>query len=129
MKIHIRVPERLLWIALLLGCLSPARPQSATTGALAGTVRNPAGEGLPEVTVTLTDAATSQVQTSTTGAGGGYRFGLLAPGTYEARFEAPGFKTARLASLVVNVSEAPNLDAALQPGEPAEQAECLCRIS
>ncbi len=68
---------------------------------------------LPGASVTLTDAATGQVQTSTTGPDGGYRFGLLAPGTYEARFAAAGFKTARMAAVVVSVSEAPTLDAVL----------------
>jgi len=92
-------------------------------------VRNRAGDPLPDVTVTLTDAATGQAQTSTTGRAGGYRFGLLTPGTYEARFTAPGFKTARQLSVVVSVSEAPILDAALEPGEPADQAECRCRLS
>ncbi len=113
----IRAAGRLSWAALLLGSFSLAWGQSATTGALAGTVRNAAGDALPGATVTLTDAATSQVQTSTTGADGGYRFGLLAPGTYEARFAAAGFKTARMPSLVVSVSEAPRLDAVLEAGE------------
>jgi hypothetical protein len=77
----------------------------------------------------LTGAATSQVETSTTGSDGGYRFSLLAPGAYEARFSSPGFKTARMASLVVSVSDAPVLDAVLEPGDPSEQGECHCHIS
>ena len=129
MKNHIGAPGCLFWTALLLGCPSLAPCQSATTGALAGTVRNPAGDPLPDVTVTLTDAATNQIQTSSTGPNGGYRFGLLTPGTYEARFAAPGFKTARLQSVVVSVSEAPTLDAALEVGKPADQAECQCHLN
>jgi len=79
--------------------------------------------------VTLTDAATNQVQTSITSGGGGYRFALLAPAAYEARFAAAGFKTARLASVVVSVSEAPTLDAVLETGDPAEDMECQCHLS
>ncbi len=78
--------------------------------------------------MTLTDAATGQVQTSTTGADGGYRFGLLAPGTYAARFAAAGFKTARMEPVVVSVSEAPTLDAVLDEGEAPEPVECHCRL-
>lgn len=128
MKNHGRATRCLLWTALFLGCPSLTWCQSATTGALAGTVRNATGDPFPDVIVTLTDAATSQVQTAATGPDGGYRFALLAPGSYEARFTAPGFKTARLASVVVSVSEAPTLDAALEPGE-ADIVECQCHLS
>ena len=116
------------WTALLLGCYSLAWGQSATTGALSGTVHSSAGDAVPGVTVTLTDAATNQAQVSTTGPDGAYRFSLLAPGIYEARFAAPGFKTARMESLVVSVSEAPTLDASLQTGEASDVAECQCRF-
>jgi hypothetical protein len=126
-------PGRLIRLALLLGCLSlipfPGETQSTTTGALAGTIRNFAGDALPDVAVTLTDVATNQVQTATTGADGGYRFALLAPGTYEARFASPGFRTARMPSVIVSVSEAPTLDASLEPGEPSDVAECRCHVA
>ena len=118
-----------MWSALAAASLSLASGQSATTGALAGTVRSEAGDAVPGATVTLTDSATNQVETSATGADGGYRFGLLAPGTYEVRFTASGFQTARMQSVVVNVSEAPTLDAVLAPGEAAEIAECRCRLA
>lgn len=79
--------------------------------------------------MTRTDAATNQVQTSVTGPDGGYRFALLAPGSYEARFAAAGFKTARMEAVVVSVSEAPTLDAVLESGEPANIAACLCHVA
>ena len=88
MKTHLSVPECLLWTALLLGCPSPIWSQSATTGALSGTIRNAAGDPLPGVSVTLTDAATSQVQTSLTGHDGAYRFALLAPSVVTGRAAA-----------------------------------------
>lgn len=103
--------------------------QSATTGALAGTVRDRAGVVLPNVQIALVDAATNQSLTSATGAGGDYHFSLLTPGAYEVRFSAPGFKTSHMPAMVVSVSEAPVLDAILEPGEPSDEMECRCHIS
>src|ERR1035437_9830917 len=118
-----------IFVAVLLGGAPLVLAQSSTTGALAGTVRDGEGAHLPGATVTVIDDATNQTQTATTGADGGYRFSMLAPGTYAVQFRSAGFKTARMASVVVSVSEAPTLDAALEPGEPAEQVACDCHIS
>src|ERR1043166_4414015 len=87
--------------------------QSSTTGGLAGTVTNPAGAAIPNVTLALTNAATQQVHTTTTGANGNYTFSLLPPGSYAVEFAAQGFKTAQMAAVIVNVSEVPTLDATL----------------
>ena len=103
--------------------------QSATTGALAGAVTDPAGAALPHVTVTLANSATMATQTAITGDNGAYTFSLLSSGDYEVQFAAPGFKTARMCPVAVNVGEAPTLDAALERGETAEPVACQCRIS
>ncbi|HWC95755.1 MAG TPA: TonB-dependent receptor [Candidatus Sulfopaludibacter sp.] len=128
MKTDLRASGCFFWTALLLGCPSPIWCQTSTTGALAGTVRNSAGDALPGVNVTLTDSATSQTQSAATGADGAYRFGMLAPGAYEARFAAPRFKTARLMPVTVNVSETPNLETILEPGDSSDVTECRCRL-
>ena len=70
--------------------------QSAGTGALTGTVSDPSGGVVPNVSVTLTNTDTNQARTATTGADGGYKFALLPPGTYRIRFSAAGFKTAEV---------------------------------
>ena len=101
---------------LLLSIPASVAGQSATTGALSGGVTSSAGATLPNVTVTLTGDATNQPQTATTGADGTYRFSMLAPGSYEVRFALDGFKTARMAQVVVSISEVPTLDAVLDPG-------------
>ena len=126
---HERASGRLLWTALLLGCPSLLYSQSATTGALAGTVRDSAGAPLPDSQITLIDVASNQSLTSRSGPDGAYHFPLLVPGTYEARFASLGFKTARMPAVVVSVSEAPVLDAELESGEPSDEMECRCRIS
>src|SRR5258708_3328677 len=95
--------------------------QSAGTGALTGTISDPSGAVVPNVTVTLTSADTNQVRTVTTGTDGGYKFALLPPGTYRIRFSAAGFKTAEVSAVTVNVTETPVLDRALEVGAQSEQ--------
>ncbi len=88
--------------------------QSDSTGALGGTITFRKG-AVPGATVVLTNNATNQSLTMVSGENGSYRFSLLTPGNYHVRFSAPGFKTSQVPSITVNVSEAPTLDATLEP--------------
>jgi hypothetical protein len=125
-----KLPIRIALICISIsGCFSPGYSQSATSGALAGTVRDAAGAAVPNAEVTLNNPATNQSLDTTTGADGAYRFSMLPPGTYEVRFHSSGFKTARMSQVVVNISEVPALDASLEPGEPADVVECNCRVT
>ena len=103
--------------------------QSATTGALRGTVVDSRGAVVPGVTVTLTYITTGRAQVTTTDANGLYGFSLLSPGTYEVDFSAQGFKISRAMSVAVNVSEAPELDAQLEAGASEEHVTCQCQLS
>ncbi len=113
--------------ALLLSALcalvfTPSlKAQSAGTGALTGIISDPSGAAVPGVTVTLTSVDTNQVRTATTGSDGNYKFALLPPGTYRIRFSAAGFKSAEISSVIVNVTETPVLDRALEIGAQSEQ--------
>lgn len=102
--------------------------QSDAAGALGGTVTS-TNQPLPGATVVLTNDSTRQTLTTISGADGSYHFSLLAPGTYHVSFSVPGFKTAQVSSITVSVSEAPTLDASLEPGDPSERVECNCRLS
>lgn len=103
--------------------------QSATTGALRGLVVDPMEAAVPGVTVTLTNIATGQTLVAVTDANGRYGFSLLLPGNYQVDFSASGFKTSTAMSVVVNVSEAPELDAQLGPGSGDERVACQCQLS
>ena len=78
-----------VFFALLIS-VSPLAGQTAATGALMGTVTDSTGAVVPNVTVTATNADTGQARTTTTGADGTYKIGLLPPGTYHVKFEASG---------------------------------------
>ena len=61
-------------IPFLLASAVVAFGQSATTGALAGSVTDPSGATLPHTTVTLVNAATMASQTAATTSSGAYNF-------------------------------------------------------
>jgi hypothetical protein len=90
--------------------------QSATTGALTGTVTDPSGAVISGATVTATDISTGQSRTVSTEANGSYRFSLLPPGNYSVKFSASGFQSIEAPSITVNVTETAVLNHSLQVG-------------
>jgi len=117
-----------LGVLLMIVCVSFLCAQSDSTGALGGTITC-AKRAVPGAIIVLTNNATNQTLSMTSGENGSYRFSLLVPGTYRVSFSAPGFKTAQDVSITVNVSEAPTLDASLELGDPRERVACNCRLS
>jgi hypothetical protein len=96
--------------------------QTSGTGALTVTVTDPSGAVIAGSTVTLTNGATV-TRKQTTDANGSYTFGLLPPGDYKVSISAPGFKTAEVPSVKVNVSETGVLSQPLQVGEQTQQVQ------
>lgn len=114
---------------LLIGWGPCVWGQSATTGALEGSVKDPAGAAVAGAVVTLLNPATDQAQTAETDQTGAYRFSMLTPAAYEVTFSASGFKTARMERLTVNVSEVPAVEATLEPGGSSEKVACHCKLN
>jgi hypothetical protein len=121
-KVNTKVSCAGCLVAFLLTCgLQDVLAQSASTAALTGVVTDPTGAVLPNAVVTLTNLATNQVRTVTTGADGAYRALLLDPGSYRARFTAAGFRTAEVSSVTLTVTETSTLDRTLELGSQADQ--------
>src|ERR1700734_2662860 len=123
-------PKRLLCLQLalfaLLGllvaaCMPSLMAQSAGTSGLTGTITDPSGAAVPNVTVTLTNNDNGQIRTTSTGSDGVYKFSLLQPGSYKVHFSAMGFKSAQVDSVSLNVTETPTLDRTLEVGAQSEQ--------
>lgn len=115
-----------LALVFLTLALAPAMMgQSASTGALAGQVKDASGAVVPNATVTLTNTGTAQTRTTKTTSDGNYKFGFLPPGSYRVRFEAAGFSTADVASVTVNVTETPVLDQTLSVGGQTTTVEVV----
>ncbi len=103
--------------------------QSATTGALAGVVKDVGGAVLAGVEVSITNGSTGQTLSAQTDAQGRFQFSMMTPGAYEVHFAAKGFATARAESITVNVAETPLVEASLQPGDPAQTVVCQCTVN
>src|SRR5260370_42286997 len=82
------------WFAVLLLAATGLRAQSIITGAVSGTVTDPAGAILPDATGTLTNTATADIQNGKTNTSGVYLFPLLKPGDYTGTVQASGFRVA-----------------------------------
>src|SRR4029453_12127535 len=67
------------------------RAQSASTGALTGTITDPAGAVLQNAQIALRNKGTGATRTAITDQDGSYRLSLLPPGQYELTVEAVGF--------------------------------------
>ena len=94
-----------LALATLLIPLSGFAQTSRTTGALIGTVTEPAGTPVPGVTVTVTSPALQGPRVTTTDAKGEYQFPLLPPGTYRAEYTLEGAKKNVRENVVVSLTQ------------------------
>jgi hypothetical protein len=61
------------------------------SGTIQGIIQDSSGAAIPHATVTLTNAATSVSESTTSSESGDYQFASLAPGAYKLSVTAPGF--------------------------------------
>lgn len=91
---------RTLLLALLVA--APIAPQD--TGTISGTVVDGSGQVVPGATVTLTNEATADSRTATSGARGEFAFRAVPPGSYTVRVELVGFRTMDRRNNVLNAN-------------------------
>ncbi|MGB8260078.1 MAG: carboxypeptidase-like regulatory domain-containing protein, partial [Terracidiphilus sp.] len=113
----LRLPA--LWPVLLLcGLIPHALPAqtaspSASTGSLAGFLRDPSG-ALVAGSVTVTNSAARLERTVATDRAGHFLLEALPAGLYELRASAPGFDTATLAGVRVRAGHQTTLEIPLK---------------
>ena len=100
----------------------PAVAQTASTGSVVGTVRDPSGAVVPSASIELVGAATGFHQHTLTSGGGAYTFAQVPPGDFEIRATSPGFQQSVL-HIKVSVSESSLADIALATGTASETVE------
>ncbi len=111
---------RYLLLISLLSCLAWAQ---STTGALSGTVTDPAGAVVVGAKVEVINEATGVVTPLTTNDVGVYRAAFLNPGTYTVRVQAPGFSTFESKGVLVELAHEPVVNAALTVGQVGQTVE------
>jgi hypothetical protein len=110
---------RVIWLALF------SLPVFAQTslGTIVGNVLDESGASIPQVTVTITNEATSAVRTVTSNEAGSYTVPALPPGLYSVAAEMKGFRSIVLNHLNLEVNQTLRADLALKVGEVAERVE------
>ena len=114
----------LAFTALCIFSLAPnAMAQSATSGAVVGTVSDPSGAVVPKAEVTLVNAGTNATQTTTSNDSGGFTFPNVAPGLYTLTVKLGGFRTATVANVGVEVNRSSTVPVKLEVGGDKEIVE------
>jgi len=91
-----------------------------TTATLSGLVRDPSGAVVPQVKITLKNAAKGTSRTTLTDSDGRYNLPAMEPGTYELRAERTGFSTEVKSGVVLAVGGSAQEDLTLRVGSATE---------
>lgn len=110
------------WL-LLPGASPRATAQSATAGALIGTVSDVNGALLPGTVVTVVSRASGQTRTVKTNSVGEFRVPELDPGVYSVNLAADGFETTQVQNVTIAVGNTTLLSPRLKVGSVANKVE------
>jgi hypothetical protein len=112
---------KVLISALMMVCSISFAFGQGGTGELTGRVTDPSGAIVSDSQVTLINNATHEKRTAVTSMAGTFRFAALpVVGTYTLEVSAKGFRTARVADIVISVGTIATHDVALEVGTASE---------
>ncbi len=116
--------QRLSVIAalVLMLCAAPLAAQQ-DRGTITGTVTDPTGLVVPNVTITIQNTQTNVTYSSQTNEVGNYTVPNLPIGQYRVTFDAPGFKKFVRDGLTLNIAQVTRIDARLEVGTNVETIE------
>ncbi len=105
---------------LLALCIASALPLVAQDATIVGTVLDPSGAAVPNVSITIANPDTGQIRKFVTNEMGQYVVAELRIGRYTVRAEAAGFKAAERKDVMLNVADRIRLDFTLEVGSAQE---------
>ncbi len=119
------VRRSLLALAVLLCLVGSYRlsAQTATSGAILGTVADPSGAIVPTAQIRLLNTDTNSQLTTQTNAEGRYGFPTVAPGNYSITATAPGFRTSTVGNVSVQVNTGATVNFSLVVGEASQTVD------
>lgn len=97
--------------------------QTASAGAVLGTVTDSSGALIPGAQLELKNSATNLVLQQNTNASGGYNFTSVEPGTYTLTVTATGFERRVITGLAVEVNKSVTINAKLAVGQQTQTVE------
>ena len=92
-------------------------------GSIAGNVLDPTGAVVGNAKITAKGTTTGTTYQTESSSAGAYRFPNMNIGSYDITATAPGFKTATLTGVLVQVATTSSLDIKLQTGTVSENVE------
>jgi hypothetical protein len=93
------------------------------TASIVGAVKDPSAALVSGAKVTVTNVATAETQSVTTGTDGAYVFPYLRVGTYTVTVEAAGFKKAISGQVALDVQDRKQIDIQLQVGSTSQEID------
>lgn len=111
------------WMAILCFGLSIGALAQVTTSDVLGTITDPTGAVLPNVSVRIENTGTHVVRETKSADNGAYVFTQLQPGSYALTITQTGFKSFSNPSLVLVAGDRARVDATLQIGGSSETVE------
>ena len=115
-------------VLLFCAVASLARGQVAT-GTLFGEIRDESGATVAAAQVVAQQEATGFKRTALSDASGVYRIGPLAPGVYLVRAQRPGFQTAVVPHVTLEVDQQAKVDVRLKVGEMKDSVAVTAAVS
>lgn len=113
----------LLLIASLFFLPSIARSQARTEGQLSGSVLDPSGAAVPNVTLTLSEASIGFSTTVVSNQSGEYVVPDLQPGTYRLSASAKGFSDTVVPDVVIATGRTTDLKVSMKLGSSSQTVE------
>src|SRR5579863_130607 len=115
--------KRCLWLVLVSLLLAGVVSAQSFRGTIVGTVTDSSGAVVAGATVKIHNVDTGLERSTQTTPDGSYSVPELPIGTYDVTITQQGFETTINKAVVVNVAAQTRVDAALKPGQVAQQVE------
>jgi hypothetical protein len=112
----------LVYVAVIAIVATTSLAQITTTG-IRGIIRDPHGAVVPNATVKVTDNSTGVEQSTVSSSDGNFLFPNLQFGSYKLTATATGFKTAVIASVVVESGRTTDVSVDLEVGTTSETVQ------
>src|SRR5262245_25464418 len=116
---NLKMKLRNLLILAILLCFAEYG-MSQTFGTITGRIEDTSAARIPGVTITVTSPAIQGQRDTVTDEGGNYRFANLPIGTYQVKYELPGFKTIVRQDIIVQGGVTVTLNQNLEVATVAE---------
>lgn len=110
-------------VSFLCCVTASAWAQTTSMGTITGLVTDQSNAVVPDATVAVRDAATSEVRTITTNSAGRYVFVNLRPGTYDITVTKTGFERVSIPNNVIAVGMVTTRNISLKVGTDTETVE------